>query len=57
MTITARSSALTAPSTVDWHQWWQVEAKTNGSDWKSLIELHCAIVNRLRASSSWAWSS
>jgi hypothetical protein len=53
MTITARSSALTAPSTGDWHQWWEVEARTNGSDWKSLIELHCQILGRLQASSSW----
>jgi hypothetical protein len=54
-------SAITAVSTgtnpSEWRVWWQVEAGTTGTDWKSLIELHCAILDRLRASSSRAWSS
>jgi hypothetical protein len=48
---------VTAPSTADWRDWWADESVRIGTDWKSLIELHCAIVDRLRASSSWAWSS
>ena len=48
---------VTTPSTTDWRQWWEVEARATGSDWKSLIELHCQIVARLRASSSWALPS
>lgn len=50
-------STLTAPSTTDWRAWWATETKANGSDWQGLIGLHLAIVDRLRASSSWAWSS
>jgi hypothetical protein len=48
---------VTAPSTMDRRDWWRDEAIRTRTDWKSLIELHCAIVDRLRASSSWAWSS
>jgi hypothetical protein len=44
---------VTAPSTTDWRQWWEVEAGTNGTDWQSLISLHFALCNRLQASSSW----
>ena len=52
--MTARSSALTAPSTTDWREWWADESVRTGSNWRSLFELHCQIVDRLRASSSWA---
>ena len=53
--MTARS--LTEPSTADLRQWWIDESVRTRTDWKSLIELHCQIVDRLRASSSWAWPS
>jgi hypothetical protein len=51
-------SALTAVSTgtnpSEWRVWWREEAIRTGTDWRSLFELHCQIVDRLRASSSWA---
>ena len=42
----------TVGSTTDRRQWWREEAIRTQTDWRSLIELHCAIVDRLRASSS-----
>ena len=53
---TSRSSALIVGSTTDQRQLWREEAIRTRTDWKSLIELHCAIVDRLRASSSWTSS-
>ena len=55
--MTVCSSALTVGSTTDQRQWWADESVRTRTDWRSLIELHCQIVDRLRASSSWAWSS
>jgi hypothetical protein len=48
--------SVTAPSTMNSREWWADESIRAGTDWKSLIELHCAIVDRLRANSSWASS-
>jgi hypothetical protein len=45
--MTERSSALTAPSTMDWRQWWEVEARTNRTDWKSLLRQHQDVFRRL----------
>jgi hypothetical protein len=47
-----RKFEITAPSTVNWLEYWRV----HGTSWRSLIELHFAICNRLQQSSSW-WSS
>jgi hypothetical protein len=38
----------TIPSTLDWREFWRV----HGTSCRSLFELHCAIVNRLQATSS-----
>ena len=51
------TSTGTVPSTMDRREWWADESVRIGTDWRSLFELHCQIVDRLRASSSWAWSS
>jgi len=40
---------ITIPSTLDWREFWRV----HGTSWRSLIELHFEICDRLRASSSW----
>jgi len=51
----SKSSAeiTTIPSTgccpADWREFWRV----HGTSWRSLIELHFEICDRLRASSSW----
>ena len=37
----------------EWREYWGVY----GTSWKSLIELHLEIVDRLRTSASWASSS
>jgi hypothetical protein len=40
----------TLPSTLDWRDFWRV----HGTSWRSLIDLHFQICDRLRAtSSSW----
>jgi hypothetical protein len=51
--MTERSSALTARSATDWHEWWADESVRVGTNWQSLISLHFANCNRLQASSSW----
>jgi hypothetical protein len=56
MTYNVRAAArkpaeITVPSTLDWREFWRV----NGS-WRSLFDLHVAIVNRLQAASS-SWVS
>jgi hypothetical protein len=48
----------TTPSTgtdpAGWRQWWAVQSRLDGTDWRSLIGLHFEICNRLQAiSSSW----
>jgi hypothetical protein len=52
-----KSSNITARSTDNWRQWWATEAERIGSNWRSIFQLHCEIVDRLRATSSWAVSS
>jgi hypothetical protein len=34
-------------------RWWATEAERYGTDWRSVINLHLEISDRLRASSSW----
>jgi len=40
---------ITIPSTLDWREF----RRAHGTSWRSLIELHFEICDRLRASSSW----
>jgi hypothetical protein len=50
---------ISAPGTdsAGWHRRWRIESARSGSDWRSLINLHFEICNRLQAiSSSWASS-
>jgi hypothetical protein len=54
-------SAMTArvtifPSTANAREFWRAESARIGSNWKSLIQLHFEICNRLQASSSWGSS-
>jgi hypothetical protein len=51
------SSEITAPSTLQSRAWWAAESERVGTNWRSLIELHLKICDRLQASSSWARSS
>jgi hypothetical protein len=50
------SEPLTFSSTgccpADWREFWRL----HGTSWRSLIDLHFEICDRLRASSSWALS-
>jgi hypothetical protein len=52
------ASHLTSPPrcTADWRQWWADESERIGSNWRSFIQLHFEIVDRLRAKSS-LWGS
>ncbi len=52
MFVSPSTTVITSTGTnpTQWREWWQAQG---GTDWKSLIELHLAIVDRLRASSSW----
>jgi hypothetical protein len=38
---------VTAGSTADWRQWWQAEARANGSDWECLLRRHQDVFRRL----------
>jgi hypothetical protein len=31
-----------------WRCWWTIEARRNGSDWRSLLDQHQDVLNRLR---------
>jgi hypothetical protein len=42
----------TIPSTIDLRDYWSRQ----GVPWREVLDLHCSIIDRLRASSSW-WSS
>jgi hypothetical protein len=48
-----KPEAGTLPSTVDWRAFWRV----HGTTWRSVIDLHFEICERLRATSSWCCSS
>jgi hypothetical protein len=50
------SNSLTAASTANVREWWAAESARIGSNWHSLFELHCSIVDRLRSNSS-SWRS
>jgi hypothetical protein len=39
-----------------WRRYWAGESERIGTNWRSVIELHLAIVSRLQASSSWCSS-
>jgi hypothetical protein len=58
---TSHNSHLTPSSTGNdpdgWRQWWAVESARAGSNWRSIFELHCEIIDRLRSSALWASSS
>jgi hypothetical protein len=45
--MTACSSALTAPSTTDWRQWWRDEAIRTRTDWESLLRQHQVALRQL----------
>jgi hypothetical protein len=50
------SATVTSTGTdpAGWRRWWRIESARSGSDWRSLINLHFEICNRLQAiSSSW----
>jgi hypothetical protein len=47
-----KPEAATLSSTLDWREYW----RANGTSWHSVFELHCRIVDRLRAHSS-LWGS
>jgi hypothetical protein len=47
-TAANKSSEITAPSTDDWRAYWAV----HGTSWRTLFQLHCEIVDRLRSNSS-----
>ena len=38
---------VTAPSTTDWRQWWEVEARANGSDWPGILATHATVFYQL----------
>jgi hypothetical protein len=46
------SAPTTLTSTTDLREYWRI----NGANWQSLIRLHLAIGDRLRALSSWCSS-
>jgi hypothetical protein len=58
MLVISATASSTGTNPDGWRQWWNIEAKRVGSDWRSLISLHFDICTRLQAiSSSWGLSS
>jgi hypothetical protein len=49
------SAKIIALSTANAREWWRAESERIGSNWRSLIEPHFQICERLQAASSSSW--
>jgi hypothetical protein len=50
MTAIPTSATMTSTGTdpAGWRCWWAVQSRLDGSDWRSLLDQHQDVLNRLR---------
>jgi hypothetical protein len=48
MTPVISATVMTGTNSSEWRQWWRAESTRTGTDWRTLLDQHLDVFNRLR---------